>query len=177
MGVSANTIKEYFSIVEDTLLGSFLPPFLRRPKRRTTQASKFYFFDVGIVNHLARRGELIPGGELYGKAFENWVQHELRTYNEYSSLLADLSYWRLTTGVEVDFVLGHEPILACEAKAKIRLSKDDLAGLRAFKEEYPEGRRLVVVSLEERTRVTEDGILVLSPKDFIARLWEGALTS
>ena len=39
-----------------------------------------YFADVGVVNRLARRGELLPGSELYGKAFENWVFHELSAF-------------------------------------------------------------------------------------------------
>ncbi|MDE0448792.1 MAG: DUF4143 domain-containing protein [Spirochaetaceae bacterium] len=58
--------------------GRFLPGYRRRPKRRVVAAPKFYFGDVGVVNFLARRGALQPGGELFGKAFENWVFHERR---------------------------------------------------------------------------------------------------
>ena len=69
------------------------------------RAPKFYFADVGVVNHLARRGELRPGSELYGKAFENWVFHELRAHNAYREAFAHLAYWRLASGIEVDFVV------------------------------------------------------------------------
>lgn len=41
---------------------------------------KFYFTDAGIVNYLARRGEISPGSELFGKAFENWVFHEHKSF-------------------------------------------------------------------------------------------------
>ena len=51
-GVSANTVKEYFSILEDTLVGYYLPAFAKTQKRRVVQAPKFYLFDVGLVNHL-----------------------------------------------------------------------------------------------------------------------------
>ena len=70
-GVSSPTVKGYFEILEDTLLGRWVPAYTRRPKRRVIGAPKFYFADVGVVNHLARRGTLTRGGELYGKAFEN----------------------------------------------------------------------------------------------------------
>ena len=49
----------------------------------SSAAPKFYFFDVGVVNFLANRGWLKPGSELFGKAFENWVYHELRSSLSY----------------------------------------------------------------------------------------------
>lgn len=76
--VSSPTVKEYYQILVDTLLGRFLPAFTARPKRRVIQAPKFYFADVGVVNHLAQRGTVAPGGELFGKALENLICHELR---------------------------------------------------------------------------------------------------
>ena len=61
----------------DTLLGRWLSAYRRRRKRRLIRAPKFYFADVRVVNRLTRRGELAPGAQLYGKAFENAVFHEL----------------------------------------------------------------------------------------------------
>lgn len=104
--VSSHTAKSHFQILEDTLLGRWLPSFKRRPKRRVIGASKFYFVDVGVVNRLAKRGELRPGSELYGKAFENWVFHELSASCAYRDFDGGVSYWRLASGIEVDFVLG-----------------------------------------------------------------------
>ena len=105
-----------FGILEDTLLGRWLPAWRKRRKRRLSVAAKFYFSDVGVVNRLARRGEIVRGSQLYGKAFENWVHHELAAYVAYTAFDGELAHWRLPSGVEVDFVLG-EMRLAVEAKA------------------------------------------------------------
>ena len=173
-GVSNHTIKGYFQILEDTLLGRWLPAYTRRPKRRVIGAPKFYFADVGIVNQLAHRGAMQPGSELYGKAFENWVFHELNAHNAYSQTFARLSYWRLAGGTEVDFIVN-DMDLAIEAKATARITSDHLRGLRTLKEDHPRVKQRIVVSLETKSRRTEDHILVLSVRDFCDRLAAGDL--
>ena len=154
-GTSSQTVRGYFEILEDTLLGRFLPAYRRRPKRRVVAALKFYFGDVGVVNFLARRGLLQPGGELFGKAFENWVFHELCCYNASRARYADFFYWRLSSGIEVDFVVNH---IECpvEAKAVSRVRADHAKGLRELKADHPETGRRIVVS-------------------FLQQLWQGAL--
>ena len=173
-GVSSHTARAYFEILEDTLLGRWLPAFRKRAKRRVVRAPKFYFADVGIVNRLARRGVLTPGSELYGKAFENWVFHEFSAFIAYREVAADLSYWRLAGGTEVDFVVG-DGLVAVEAKAGARISNRHLKGLRSFAQDHPEVARRVLVCLEPRPRRTEDGIDVLPAEDFAAQLWRGGL--
>lgn len=173
VGVASNTIKEYFSILEDTLIGWFLPSYQKRPKRRTTVSSKFYFGNVGILNALAKRQTLSPGSELFGKAFENWVAHELRSYNQYKDRLESLSYWQLTTGVEVDFIIGTQMPIAIEVKSTASVHGDHLKGLRQFKQEYPEAQRLIVVSLDPHRRMLEDGIEVWPYREFAKELWKG----
>lgn len=169
-GVSNHTATGYFEILEDTLLARRLPAYRRRRKRRLIAAPKFYFSDVGVVNRLARRGELTPGSELYGKAFENWIFHELSAFVSYRELDEELSYWRLPSGIEVDFILG-DMRLAVEAKASPRITRDHLKGLRTLKEEYPDVQRRIVVSLEPRARQTDDGIDILPATTFAQRLW------
>jgi predicted AAA+ superfamily ATPase len=158
-GVSSHTIKGYFQILEDTLLGRWLSAFTRRPKRRVIAAPKFYFADVGVVNHLAQRGELHPGSELYGKAFENWVFHELMAHNSYSNAFATLSYWRLANGTEVDFIVN-DMELAIEAKATAKVTADHLKGLRAITQDHRKIKQRIIVCLERASRRTEDGILI-----------------
>lgn len=171
-GVSSHTIKEYFQILEDTLLGRWLPAYTKRPKRRVIAAPKFYFSDVGVVNHLARRGILRPGSELYGKAFENWVFHELSAHNAYSEAFARLSYWRLAGGVEVDFVVNDLQV-AIEAKATAKVTADHLKGLRNLAQDHPRAGQRVVVCLEPKARRTDDGILILPAREFCERLTAG----
>ncbi len=173
-GVSSHTIKGHFQILEDTLLGRWLPAYTKRPKRRVIAAPKFFFADVGIVNHLGKRGELQPGSELYGKAFENWVFHELSAHNAYSEAFASLSYWRLASGIEVDFVVNDMQV-AIEAKASLKVSADHLRGLRALVQDYARVKQRIIVCLEPKSRLTDDGILVLPPNEFCRRLKAGDL--
>ena len=170
--VSSPTAKAYFGILEDTLLGRWLPAYRKRQKRRVMRAPKFYFSDIGIVNRLARRGVLVPGSKLYGKAFENWVFHELSAFRAYRALDEELSYWRLSGGTEVDFVMG-DMRLAIEAKASARVTSNHLRGLRSLAKDYPEISQRIMVCLESRARRTDDGIDVLPATTFVRRLWRG----
>ena len=174
-GISSHTVKGYFQILEDTLLGRRLPAWRKRPKRRTVGAPKFYFADAGVVNRLARRGELAPGSALYGQAFENWVFHELSAFCDYQEWDGEMTHWRLAGGTEVDFVLG-DMQLAVEAKASSRITRDHLKGLRSLVEDHTGVGRRVVACLEPRARRTEDGIDILPAEVFVRRLWEGELT-
>lgn len=168
-GVSSHTVKSYYEILVDTLLGRWLPAYRRRPKRRVLVAPKFYFADVGVVNHLAHRGSLMPRSELYGKAFENWVHHELTAHISYRETYSELSYWKLTTGTEVDFIVGDMQV-AVEAKATARVTDKHLSGLRELKVDHPNVGKRFVVSLEPRARQTSDGISIIPPSDFVALL-------
>ena len=174
-GVSNKTAKGYFQILEDTLIGCWLPAYRKRVKRRLAVSPKFYFADVGVVNSLARRGRLRPGSELFGKAFENWVHHELRSYLAYSRPNSTLAYWRLQSGLEVDFVVD-DVDLAVEAKASSRIHSGHLKGLKALAQELPRGMRRVVVCLDRRPWRTDDGIEILPAVEFAERLWSGGLT-
>lgn len=156
------------------MLEAYVTDYRKRPKRRVIGAPKFYFADVGVVNRLARRGELRPGSELYGKGFENWVFHELTSFVAYRDADLALSYWRLASGIEVDFILG-DMQLAIEAKASERVTRDHLKGLRALVEDHPKVRRRIVVCREPRARRTDDGIEILPVKTFVRKLWEEGL--
>jgi len=171
-GISSPTVKEYFQILIDTLLGRYLPAYTRKQKRRVIQSPKFYFADVGVVNFLAKRRKLEPGSELFGKAFENWVFHELNAHRQYSEQYYDLSYWRLASGMEVDFIVD-DMRLAIEAKATARATSDHLKGLREIAKDHNRVQRKVLVCLEERARRTEDGIEILPAGQFAKLLWGG----
>ena len=173
-GVSSQTVKGYYGILEDTLLGRWVPAYRKRPKRRVAATPKFYFFDVGVVNRLARRGELHPGSELFGKAFENWLFHELGAHRGYARSSEGLSYWRLAGGEGVDFIVG-DMRAAVEAKAAARIGNRHLKGLRALAKDHPEVGRRIVVCLEPRPLRTDDGIEILPADAFLDQLWSGAL--
>jgi predicted AAA+ superfamily ATPase len=169
-GVSASTVTNYFEILTDTLLGHWLKAYTKRPKRRVIQAPKFYFADVGIVNHLARRGHMAPGSELFGKAFESWVHHELRLWLRYREAPTALTYWRLASGIEVDFVID-DLSLALEAKSSRTITDAHLKGLRQLAVDQTVRQR-VVVCLEPKRRVTNDGITIVPAGELAAFLDE-----
>jgi predicted AAA+ superfamily ATPase len=173
-GVSGQTVRGYFDILADTLLGRFLPSYRHRPRRRTVGSAKFYFADVGIVNFLARRGRMTAGSELLGKAFENWVFHELCAYNSYREVFAHFAYWRLASGIEVDFIVNHIDC-AIEAKASRSVSDRHLKGLRELVKDHPEVKKRVIVSLDEKDRMSEDGIEIHHFRTFLKKLWTGEL--
>jgi len=170
LGVARESVRGYYQILSDTLLATLLPVYRKRPKRRLSIADKFYFHDVGVVNFLAKRGKPEPGSEAYGKAFENWVFHELRCYNQYHERYAQFSFWRLSTGVEVDFIIN-DLEYAIECKSSERVHDHHLKGLRELKKEHPKCGRRILISREKVSRKTNDGIEILSVEDFLKALW------
>jgi predicted AAA+ superfamily ATPase len=159
-------------ILTDTLL-AHAAAYTRRPKRRVIQAPGGYFADGGVVNVLARRGRLEPGSS-FREGVESWVFHELSAYRAYHEFAFELAYWRLATGAEVDFVID-DLRCAIEAKATARIHADHLRGLRELHRDQPRVGRRIVVSLEARSRRTEDGIDVLPAAVFARDLWSGTL--
>ena len=171
-GVSAPTVKEYFQILDDTLIGKQLPAFRKRAKRRLIGAPKFYFFDIGIVAHLTHRGKVEQGSELFGRALEHFIYMEILAHSSYSELNYPISYWKTASGFEVDFVLGDHQ-LAVEVKSALMVGNRHLKGIRAFKEEYA-ARHYIVVSMDPKPRKTPDGIDILPWNIFLDRLWSNS---
>jgi len=171
--VSAPTAREYFQILVDTLLGFYLPAYVKRAKRRLVRAPKFYLFDVGVAAALTRRRVVEEGTELFGKAFEHFICQQLVAHASYSGLSYQLTYWRTSSGFEVDFVLG-DCQAAVEVKAAAQAHDGHLKGLRAFGEEYP-GVQRILVSLDASARQTADGIRILPWRVFLDELFGGRL--
>jgi uncharacterized protein len=167
-GVSAPTIKSHFQILEDTLTGRFLPSFQKKPKRRVIQAPKFYFFDVGLANYLMKVKTIETGSFAYGKAFEHFIYQEIFAHRSYSDLNYPLSYWRTTSGFEVDFVMGDHEV-AVEVKATPLANQRHLTGLKNFADEYP-SKYKILVTTDPYPRQVND-IMILPWKVFLEKLW------
>lgn len=171
-GVHATTVSSYFDILEDTLIGYRIPAYTKVMKRRLVQAPRFYYFDVGITNHLLHRKELHRGTSDYGHAFEHLVVQEIIAYMHYRHSDEKLSYWRTYTGIEVDLIIG-EARVAIEIKSVEEVLPRHLKNLRSFAEEHPQSRR-IVVSLDVFSRRMND-IECLYVKDFFQKLWSEGL--
>ena len=165
--VARTTVYEYFEILKDTLILHELPAWRKSKKRKPLASSKYYFFDIGVVSALQER-EFRPRTPEFGEAFETYIFHELVCYRDYMGG-GPLSYWRSTSGFEVDFIIGDHT--AIEVKAKDNLSPTELKPLRALAEEK-KLRRFLCVSLEPRRREIS-GVTVLPYQDFLELLWSG----
>ncbi len=172
-GVSAKTVREYYQVLDDTLLGHRLPPWRKARSRRLIETEKYYLFDVGVVRALTGMRRLEPGTEEFGRAFEHLLIEEIRAYLSYREKDLPMYFWRTSTGYEVDLVLGALD-LAVEFRARAGVDARDTRGLRALGEDQ-RVRRALVVSLDERPRKLEGGIEVWPWAEFCEALWADRL--
>jgi len=168
-GIDSKTVKEYFAILSETMVGYMIPAFTHTQKRRVVQAPRFYYFDVGVPNYILGRRHLQRGTDAYGHAFEHFMVQELTAYLSYRESPETLSYWRTYGGYEVDAVVG-EGRLAIEFKATEEVKSKHTHGLKAFKEECPDAR-LIIVSLDERPRLLNGDVEVMPYGVFLKKLW------
>lgn len=168
-GIDAKTVKEYYQILIDTLLGYFVLPYKKNQNRQViTKTPKFYLFDVGIAGYLTKRHLTELKGEQFGRAFEHLIFLEINAYRSLNDLDFPINYWRTKTGIEVDFILG-DAETAIEVKGKNRIDNKDLRGLKTFAEEY-KSKQLIIVCNENEPRKV-DNILILPWKTFFEKLW------
>ena len=165
-GVKRATVDNYFQILEDLLIAFSLPVFARRAKRRLIAHSKFYFFDAGVYRILRPQGILDSSQEIEGAVLEGLVAQHLRAWVLAQSQPHSLSFWHTQTKLEVDFVIyGPRGFWAIEVKRSPNLGPDDVRGLSAFKEEYPEATCFFVVP--SKRRETYRGFPVLPLEEFL----------
>lgn len=164
--VARTTVVEYYHILKDTLIIHEATAWQRAITRKAVSTSKFYFFDIGVARFLQHRANLQPRSPEYGDAFETYLFHEIKAFADYNKC-GDVCYWRSLSNFEVDFILGDS--VAVEAKAKRNVSKADLKGLLALKEEKLL-KHYLLVSLEARPRTVE-GVGILPWQMFLENLW------
>lgn len=170
-GVDSKTVKEYYQILIDTLLGRMVEPFKRRKNRQTiSKASKFYLFDVGVAGAITNREIHEEKGELFGKAFEHFILMQIAAHSSYNELDYEINFWRTKSGMEVDFILGKGEI-AIEVKGSSRVDNRDLKSLSAFIEEYSPRKAFVVCN--EKAKRVHGQITVIPWRMFLDDLWEG----
>jgi uncharacterized protein len=172
-GVDSKTVREYYQILVDTLMGKMIEPFKKRQNRQViTKSPKFYLFDVGVAGAITKRNLTEEKGELFGKAFEHFILMEILAYNTYHELDFDINFWRTKSGLEVDFILGNGEI-AVEVKSTSRVDKRELYPLVAFLKEFPAAQACVVCN--EKTERIVDRIRIIPYRKFLSDLWEGKI--
>ncbi len=170
-GVDAKTVKEYYQILIDTLLGRRVEPFSRRQGRDViTHASKFYLFDVGLAGAITKRSIVEDRGDAFGRALEHFILMELAAHASYSELGYEINFWRTRQGAEVDFVLGGGQV-AIEVKGARHIENRDCRSLHAFAAEH-KPKQAILVCCEREERVV--GSVRVTPwATFLKQLWGG----
>jgi len=172
-GIDAKTVKEYYQILIDTLVGRVVEPFKRRQSRQIImKAPKFYLFDVGVAGAMTKRHISEERGELFGHAFEHFIFTEIVAHSSYRELDYGINFWRTKSGLEVDFVLGGGEV-AIEVKGKSLMDKRDLRPLTVFIDEYVPKKALIVCN-EKAERVLGQ-IRILPWRRFLEDLWGGRI--
>ncbi len=169
-GVSAKVVRNYFSILEDSYLGFRIKPWGTSKERRLIATEKFYLFDVGVKNYLARSQPKIGSSE-FGKAFEHYILMEIKAYQAYRQPEMDITFWRTTNDQEVDFILGDKQA-AIEVKASSRVSSKDMRSMAVLCEDGPIKHK-IIVSLEREPRYLDNGVVILPWQIFLEKLWGG----
>ena len=168
-GVKRSTVDAYFEILEEMLVCVKLPVFTKRAKREVIAHRKFYFFDAGVYRTLRPKGPLDRQEEIDGVALEGLVHQHLRAWLDYSGERNALYFWRTRAGLEVDFVIyTPSEFVAIEVKNSAKVKAEDLAGLKAFRDDYPECRTVLLNRGRQQTMI--DGILVAPAERFLKEL-------
>ena len=174
-GVDAKTVKEYYQILVDTLLGTMIEPYKKTKDRNVIiRAGKFYLFDVGVAGAITHRRIPQEKGEQFGQAIEHFILTELLAHRVYSELNYNVNFWRTKSGLEVAFVLGHGEV-AIEVKGTNRVDNTALRPLKTFCREYRPARAVVVCN--ESVARLHEGIHILPWRDFLKMLWNGEVIS
>lgn len=174
-GIARSTVKGYFDVLVDTMVGMLLPAWKARARVKETAHPKFYFFDPGVARFLATDQRTTPlHGTERGPLLETWVLHELRAWMHDSRAGGELTYWRVQSGLEVHFVWRRgDRRVGVEVKASDRWRSAEGDGLRALHQTVGLERSCVVYLGERRLK---DGEIDIFPLwDFVQELNRGAI--
>lgn len=167
--INRSTVDNYLQILKDLLLGYTLDVFSKRAKRQLSSHPKFYLFDSGVFNSLRPKGPLDKGSEINGAALEGLVAESLRTWIDLNETTSSLHFWRTRSGNEVDFIIyGQDCFFAIEVKNSSHVSFQDLKGLKAFKEEYPEA--IPILLYRGKEKILYQQILCIPVEKFLLNL-------
>ncbi|HQZ87731.1 MAG TPA: ATP-binding protein [Gammaproteobacteria bacterium] len=171
VGIPAATIREYYQVLEDTLIGFLLPAWTKTQKRKAISTAKFYFFDVGVMHQLAEIYTVEPNTDVYGQAFEHFIAMELSAYLSYNRKNLTLSFWAAPNEREVDFIIGDD--IAIEIKSTKSVNAKHLKGIKALQEEGI-CKKYFLVSFDKIHRIHE-GIEIIHWENFLDLLWQNKI--
>ena len=157
--IQRHYVRNFFSILEDTMVGFFLPAYYPKLRLKEQKSDKFYLIDPGLARAFKKNFGPVAVEEK-GFLFEGLVAQILRAYGDYYNLYDSIYYWSSleARATEVDFLVKTgKGLIAIEAKAKTQVSSKDYKGLRAVSE-LQDVKKKIVVYLGQAIRKTEEGI-------------------
>ncbi len=166
--IPARTIKDYYQLLEDTMIGYNLRPFKKKGSRKEISTSKFYFFDTGVLNSFVKRKTLSEKTIEFGDLFEHFIFLELKAYQLLNRADWELEFWRTQRKDEVDFILEKGEVII-EVKASVSFKSEYLQGLKKFKSEYKCKRMILICQTSEKRVVDE--VEIYPWRNFLEELW------
>ncbi len=134
VGVSDQTVKTYFQILEDTLLGSFLPAFDQSVRKSQGKSPKFYLFDTGVVRALRRSisSPVVESTHEFSELFEHFVVGELKRRAEYEAADFQFTFVGAPNGKQIELIVDRsgKSKIAIEVKSTTSVREDDTTELR-----------------------------------------------
>jgi predicted AAA+ superfamily ATPase len=172
IGVSEPTVKSYYQILEDTLIGFQLLPWTKGRSRKSVTSSKFYFFDTGVLHTILRSPDILDrNSDIFGKTFEQFIAQELRAFLSYKRKDFDFNFWRSLEKDEVDFIINNE--IAIEVKSSKKVKPEHLKGLIKILDEGKFKKRILITH-DPIEKIIND-IHCMNWKNFLDGLWAGEI--
>jgi predicted AAA+ superfamily ATPase len=150
LGVDWTTIRNYFEILEDTLIGFKLPAFSQSVRKQQILSPKFYLFDLGVKRSLDKTLNLVPStGQIIGPLFEHFIICEAIRLNDYLDKDFSFSYLRTQGGAEIDLVIERpgEKTVFVEIKSTTNVTKEHLRHLRDLASERDDVELLCLTAI------------------------------
>ncbi len=140
VGVSANTVKHWLSILESSFIVYKLPPYFENFGKRVIKSPKYYFTDTGLLCFLLgiENSQQVARDPLIGQLFENLVVMDFvkNLYNR--GKLANLHFYRDSNGLEVDLLFQQgRGLVPMEIKSSATYKPELLKGLKRIMELSP----------------------------------------
>ncbi len=173
--LSRDAVYGYFEVLEDTLIGSWLPAYRPRAKVKESFSPKFYWFDSGVLYAASGGLEQPLPADFQGILLETLIHHELKSFMEYHRIKGSLGFWRTPSGSEVDFVWWYgDRAIAIEVKSAHCFRSDQLDGIRALRRSKLRVTKAFVVYRGD-AELEVDGVNILPVRGFLNQLYSGEL--
>lgn len=174
-GVDSKAVERYFEILVDTFIGFYLEPFHESVRKRQSQKSKFYFFDLGVKKALDRTltVPVVLQSYSYGDAFESFFILECIRLNDYYLKDFKFSYLRTKDDLEIDLIIDRPGLsrVFIEIKSTKNFNADEASKYLKIKKDL-KSENFWFVTQDKRQRSIDEFLIIPWP-DALKKLFAG----